>query len=105
MIDHAAIRAQAPRSFEASHLVVERAIAILKQPRLSELRTCPLSAHRTGASGDKSPLSKSPFDPSGSAVEAGRPANSSTPGDGCDCAICSTDMVGIVPCLLEDDEK
>ena len=104
MIDHAAIRKQAQRSFEASHLVVERAIAILKQPRLSELRTCPLSAHRTGASGDKSPLSKSPFDPSGSAVEAGRPANSSTPGAGCTCPVCTSDLADIAPCERENDQ-
>ena len=102
MIDHSAIRAQAQRSFEASHIVIERAIAILKQPRLSELRTCPLSAHRTGASGDQPPF-RSSSDPRGSAVEAGRPANDPEPADGCDCAVCSTDMVGIVPCHRENE--
>ena len=104
MIDHSAIRAQAQRSFEASHIVIHRAITILKQPRLSELRACPLSVHRAGASGDKSPLSKSPHEPSGSAVEAGRPANHPEPADGCDRAVCSTDMAGIVPCHRENDQ-
>ncbi len=102
MIDHTAIRAQAQRSFDASHLVIERAIAILKQPRLSELRACPLSAHRTGASGDAPPF-VSPSFPSGSAVEAGRPATNPEPADEWDCAVCSTDMVGIVPWKREND--
>ena len=102
MIDHAAIRTQARRSFEASHLVVERAIAILKQPRLSELRTCPLSAHRTGASGDLPP-SRSSLIPSGSAVEAGRPATPSTPGAGCTCPVCTSDLADIMPCEREKD--
>ena len=54
-------------------LATERHLRLLNKPPLSELRTCPLSAHRTGASGDAPPF-VSPSHPRGSAVEAGRPA-------------------------------
>ena len=80
-------------------LATERHLRLLNKPPLSQVRTCPLSVHRTGASDDLPPPGSS-SDPRGSAVEAGRPAT-----DGCDCAVCSTDMVGIVPCPLEEDEK
>ncbi len=106
MIDHAAIRAQAVRTYEAQHLVVERAIAFLKQPPLHACRGRPLAARHAGASdaGTPPPASRSP---SGSAVEAGRPANlsdQSDPGDECTCPACTSDCAGIVPCLNEETD-
>ena len=80
----------------------ERYLRLLNKPPLSELRAPPLCAHRTGASDDLSPRSSS--DPCGSAVEAGRPANPFTTSDGCDCAVCTSDLAGIVPCEREIEE-
>lgn len=80
-----------------------RAVEVLKQSQLSQLRVYPPVTQRTGASDDLPP-SRSSIDPRGSAVEAGRPANQST-SDECDCAVCSSDLAGIVPCPLEEGEK
>jgi len=87
----------------ASH-ATERHLRLLNKPPLSDLRAGPLGAHRAGASDDHSP-SRSSNLPSGSAVEAGRPAKRSPASDECDCAVCSSDLAGLVPCPLEEDEK
>lgn len=84
-------------------LATERQLRLLSKPPLSELRASPHCAHRAGASDDLPPPGSS-SDPRGSAVEAGRPANQSEPTGECDCAVCSSDLAGIMPCLLENEE-
>lgn len=66
----------------------------------------PFCAARAVASDDPAPLPEgSSSRPGGSAVEAGRSAKQSDPGDECDCAVCSSDLAGIVPCALSEDEE
>lgn len=78
--------------------------ALMHLSPLPEAHAVPLVVRRAGASDDPNPLSKgSSFDPRGSAVEAGRPANQSDPGDECDCPACQSDCAGIVPCQREND--
>lgn len=72
-------------------------------PNLPDQRVNPLSAPRVEASDDPNPLPGSSPRPGGSAVEAGRSANQSDPGDECDCAVCSSDLAGIVPCALNEE--
>ncbi|WP_257556478.1 hypothetical protein [Sphingobium sp. CFD-2] len=80
-------------------LAAERKRHLLNQPQLP-VRASPLCARRAEASDDHPPV-RSSSDPRGSAVEAGRPANPST-SDECDCAVCSSDLAGIVPCEREE---
>lgn len=51
---------------------------------------CPYHAERAAASGDD-PLSYVAITSSGSAVEAGRPANPSTAGEGYCCPVCASE--------------
>ncbi|UZW54024.1 hypothetical protein NUH86_10805 [Sphingobium sp. JS3065] len=78
----------------------ERRLRLLNKPPLSQVRACPLGAHRTGASDDLPPPGSS-SDPRGSAVEAGRPATHPEPG--CDCPVCTSDLAAIVPCQRENE--
>lgn len=78
-------------------MAMQRKRALLNKPPLPELRNSPFVARRAGASGDD-PQYPSPATSSGSAVEAGRPAKPSTASDECDCAVCSSDLAGLVPC-------
>ncbi len=83
-----------------------RARAAASRSPLPDRAVIPLAARQAGASGDPEPLSPgSPSLPRGSAVEAGRSAMQSDPGDECDCAVCSSDMAGLVPCPLDEDER
>jgi len=81
-------------------LATERHLRLLNKPPLSQVRTYPLSAHRTGASDDLPPPGSS-SDPRGSAVEAGRPANTSEQGS--DCLPCQQGLTHIAPCQREND--
>ncbi|WP_416464012.1 hypothetical protein [Sphingomonas sp. VDB2] len=65
---------------------------------LPDMRVIPPTAQQAGAS-DGLTLSRGPSsDPRVSAVEAGRHATQSDPGDECDCPACRSDCAGIVPC-------
>ncbi|AJR24535.1 hypothetical protein TZ53_13175 [Sphingobium sp. YBL2] len=98
MIEHSTLLSGIARQAAAA---TERKLRLLNKPPLSQLRVYPPVTQRTGASDDLPP-SRSSIDPRGSAVEAGRPANPST-SDECDCAVCSSDLAGIVPCEREND--
>lgn len=84
-------------------LATERHLRLLNKPPLSQLRASPLSAQRAGASDDLSP-SRSSSDPRGSAVEAGRSANQSEPGEPCDCLPCRLGLTHISPCERESND-
>jgi len=72
-------------------------------PPLIERAVTP-DAPWAGASGDLTLSPGSPFSPRGPAVEAGRSANKSDPGDECQCPACRSDCAGIAPCEREDDQ-
>lgn len=105
MIDHAPLRARAAGTIKAQRAVVQRAVGCLQLPPLSESCTSPRRTIPTAAS-DAGTTPPASLPPSGSAVEAGRPANpQSDPGDQFDCAVCSSDLAGIVPCARSEDER
>lgn len=70
---------------------------------LPDMCVIPPTAQRAGASDGLSPSQGPSSDPRGSAVEAGRPANQSDPGDECGCPVCTSDCARILPCQRKDD--
>lgn len=66
----------------------------MTNPQLPDMRVIPPTAQQAGASGDLTLSHGSPSINSGSAVEAGRPAKQSDPGDECDCPACRSDCAG-----------
>lgn len=74
----------------------ERFRAILHLPPLPAVRIAPAMTRLAAASDDRT-LPRSSSLPSGSAVEAGRPAKPSEP-EPCGCPVCTSDCAGIVPC-------
>lgn len=81
-----------------------RARAAASRSPLPDRAVIPLAARQAGASGDPEPLSSgSPSLPRGSAVEAGRSAMQSDPGDECGCPACQSDCAGIAPCVRENE--
>jgi hypothetical protein len=81
-----------------------RARAAASRSPLPDHAVSPLAARPAGASGDPEPLSPgSPSLPRGSAVEAGRSAMQSDPGDECGCPACQSDCAGIAPCQRDNE--
>lgn len=81
-----------------------RARAAAAHSPLPDRAATPVAARQAGASGEPEPLSPgSPSLPRGSAVEAGRSAMQSDPGDECGCPSCQSDCAGIAPCVRENE--
>jgi hypothetical protein len=76
---------------------------LINQSALPELCVIPPTAQPAGASDSSRPHGLS-SDPRGSAVEAGRPANQSDPGDKCDCPVCASDCARVAPCQRESEQ-
>jgi hypothetical protein len=70
---------------------------------LPDLRVIPPTAQLAGASDSPRPSPGLSPDPRGSAVEAGRPANQSDPGDECGCPVCTSDCARVAPCQRESE--
>ncbi|MEO7469795.1 MAG: hypothetical protein ABIV36_22530 [Sphingobium limneticum] len=71
---------------------------LINQSALPDLCVIPPTAQPAGASDSSRPSPGLSHDPRGSAVEAGRPAQQSDPGDECDCPVCTSDCARVAPC-------
>lgn len=81
---------------------LQRVRELMNLSPLPEPRVIPPTVRQVEAS-DVQPLPMGVTPLRGSAVEASRSATN--PRDECDCAVCSSDLAGIAPCLFEEEEK
>ena len=82
---------------------LQRLRALMHYPHPPELRVTPPTAQQAVASDDRPLSPRSSPEPLVSAVEAGRHATQSDPGDECDCPACTSDCGRIAPCMRKDD--
>ncbi|MFZ2996238.1 hypothetical protein [Sphingobium sp.] len=87
------------------------AIAMMRLTRMRALMHNPIppavptpSARQAAASDDLTLSPRPSPHPSRSAVEAGRSAHQSDPGDECTCPVCTGDCADIDPCQRESEQ-